>query len=300
MDPRSWLRAPLVQVTLVAVLLLVSTLGIRALAEGHLGSTPPAGRGGQQLVIVLLLAGLVAGVVGLLASRRRRTRRSGMPRRPPWWAPLVTLALFTLALMLAVMLFGRLGLQMPDDGTAAPPTPPAPFPGVPGGWPAGSTALLALACLLAALLIGRRLLARPEPPVFPSAEDALPPEPWATLQAAVDSGDTALHDTDDPRRAIIACYAAMEDSLAGVGAPRRITDTPDELLRRATQAGLVDAAPAETLTGLFREARFSTHPMTAAQRDAAAGSLAALRVELRAERPGEPRAGPHTWEARDG
>jgi Domain of unknown function (DUF4129) len=279
LSPRAWLRAPLVRIALVAVLLLVAAVGVRALAEADLGGTPAAGKGGQRLVAVILLAGFVAAVAALFAARRGRARRSGMPQRPPWWQPLVTLAMFTLAIMLAVMLFGRSGLQVADPPTVAP-TPPESSPGVPDAWPAGGTALLAVACLLAALLLGRRLLARPDPPVFLPAEDALPPEPWATLQEAVASGDTALRDTGDPRQAIIACYAAMEDSLAGAGAPRRSTDTPEELLRRATRAGLVRAAPARTLTGLFREARFSTHPMTAAQRDAAAAALAALRAEL--------------------
>ena len=100
------------------------------------------------------------------------------------------------------------------------------------------------------------------------------------LARAVESGRMALRDLDDARAAIIACYVAMEQSLAEAGAARGAAETPDELLARAVSAGLVSPGPAGVLTRLFYEARFSTHPMPRSQRDQAERALADLAAGL--------------------
>jgi hypothetical protein len=89
-----------------------------------------------------------------------------------------------------------------------------------------------------------------------------------------------MTELDDARAAIIACYAAMEASLAERGTTRGLAGTPDELLSRAVSGGLIRGGGARTLTGLFYEARFSTHPLEAAKRDAAARALDELAAEL--------------------
>ena len=48
------------------------------------------------------------------------------------------------------------------------------------------------------------------------------------LREAVESGRSALRTVDDARAAIIACYVAMETSLAERGTARGVADTPDE------------------------------------------------------------------------
>jgi hypothetical protein len=108
------------------------------------------------------------------------------------------------------------------------------------------------------------------------------------LREAVESGRAALARIDDARAAIIACYVAMERSLADRGAPRAVADTPDELLARAVAAQVVRGGAAGRLTALFYEARFSTHPLTGGQRDAASAALDELAAELAAELPDEP------------
>jgi hypothetical protein len=100
------------------------------------------------------------------------------------------------------------------------------------------------------------------------------------LARAVQSGQLALREFDDARRAIIACYLAMERSLAEAGAARDAAETPDELLTRAVAAGLVPPAPASKLTDLFYEARFSTHPVPASARDQALAALEEIAVAL--------------------
>ena len=103
------------------------------------------------------------------------------------------------------------------------------------------------------------------------------------LREAVESGRAALAEISDARAAIIACYVAMERSLADRGTSRTVTDTPDELLARATAAGTVRGPAASRLTALFYEARFSTHPLGTGQRDAARTALDELAGELSAK-----------------
>jgi len=100
------------------------------------------------------------------------------------------------------------------------------------------------------------------------------------LREAVESGRSALRTLDDARAAIIACYVAMEASLADRGAARAVADTPDELLARATSTGLVRGTAAARLTALFYEARFSSHPLGRGQRDAAKQALDELAAAL--------------------
>jgi hypothetical protein len=102
------------------------------------------------------------------------------------------------------------------------------------------------------------------------------------LAGAVQAGREALADDPDPRTAIIACYAAMERSLADGGLSRLKADTPSELLRRAADAGLVQGIAAQTLTDLFSEARYSTHPMGEHQRDQARAALESISTHLAA------------------
>jgi hypothetical protein len=145
---------------------------------------------------------------------------------------------------------------------------------------------LLIIALIAALAFsiwwGRRLaLAAARPGAIPGdlADEA------EGLREAVASGRAAMADLDDARAAIIACYAAMERSLAERGAERGVAGTPDELLGRAIRSGLVRGragqhSSARTLTALFYEARFSTHPLGPGQRDAAARALDELAAEL--------------------
>jgi Domain of unknown function (DUF4129) len=112
----------------------------------------------------------------------------------------------------------------------------------------------------------------------------------ADLLEAVESGQSALRQLDDARAAIIACYVAMERSLAEAGTARDAADTPYALLIRAADRGLIRTAAAARLTELFYEARFSSHPMPADRRDDARRALAEVAASL-AEAEAEAAAG---------
>jgi Domain of unknown function (DUF4129) len=103
------------------------------------------------------------------------------------------------------------------------------------------------------------------------------------LREAVAEGQAALAAIDDARAAIIACYVAMERRLAERGTARGTAETPDELLARAVASGTVRGGAAGRLTSLFYEARFSTHPLSSGQREAASAALDGLAAELRAK-----------------
>ena len=102
------------------------------------------------------------------------------------------------------------------------------------------------------------------------------------LTEAVAAGAAALEYEGDAREAVIACYAAMEQAVSAGGSERRATDTPEEFLSRVTAAHLIPEGPARDLTELFREARFSRHPITEQQRNAAREALSVISEALRA------------------
>lgn len=120
--------------------------------------------------------------------------------------------------------------------------------------------LAVVAVVVLAVFVARWLRARSTPPTLRSA---LAPEDddGAALGDAVRAGRLALQG-EDVRAAVIACYAAMEESLVAGGVRRHAADSPADLLRRASEAGLLAGLAPHQLAGLFREARYSTHPMT--------------------------------------
>jgi hypothetical protein len=147
--------------------------------------------------------------------------------------------------------------------------------------------LLLVTAVLLSIWWARRFARRPS---FGGRYGGVIAEDPEDLREAVESGRSALRTVDDARAAIIACYVAMENSLAERGAARAVADTPDELLARATRSGLVRGTAAARLTGLFYEARFSSPPLGRGQRDAAEQALDELAAALAAVSiSGEPR-----------
>jgi hypothetical protein len=157
---------------------------------------------------------------------------------------------------------------------------------------------LGVALVAVIVLVALRLL-RKIPQIGPAESTAPAADSGAEDEALADAllaGRSALGG-DDARAAIIACYAAMETSLAQAGVARERSDSPSDLLHRATARDLpgVGTQDAEALTDLFREARFSSHPMTAQHLDAARRALdsvtGALAERIRAREEESRRAG---------
>lgn len=267
----------------VLLLVAVAAVGLRAggafsaAGGGFLGMSGRALNGVLAATeAVLAVAGLVLLVAGYVLSRRDgpATRK----RRSIWWVLLLPVVTFGLARILAKLRghggvrhgagtpFARGALGAAHGHTAAPGS----------FWPL--LGLFAAVALTAGMLTAYRrrrdaALAFRKPAPGPAA---------APLAEALAAGAQALQEDPDPRTAIIGCYAAMERTLAEAGSPAQAADTPAELLARATEGGLVRSEWAGTLTALFRRARYSSHPMTEADRAVALGALAQVRADLEA------------------
>jgi hypothetical protein len=221
--------------------------------------------------VVLALAG-----IALLIARLIWARKSGKPlqrqRRSLWWLLLLPLVVWALAKILRM----RHRLVPPRAQAHKLATTAGAVAHHPQGnpWP---LLVLFAALAIAAVTLTRYRRRRSSLRLAPDEATDLTAAP---LVAALAAGAQALHEDTDPRTAIIGCYAAMERSLADAGSPPRLADTPAEVLGRATASGLVRSAWASTLTGLFRRARYSSHPMTEADRAAAIGALAQVQADL--------------------
>jgi hypothetical protein len=89
-----------------------------------------------------------------------------------------------------------------------------------------------------------------------------------------------LEAEDDPRRAILKIYRNFERAVAAAAVTRRPWQTPVEFMRAVLERMRLPAASVSRLTQLFEVARFSEHPMGAAEREGAWQALLDIRAHL--------------------
>ncbi|MBD0282621.1 MAG: DUF4129 domain-containing protein [Thermoleophilaceae bacterium] len=99
---------------------------------------------------------------------------------------------------------------------------------------------------------------------------------------AVEAALEPLRDPADPRAAVIAAYARMEQVLAERELGRRAPEAPREYLARVLREHGMPERSLTTLTALFEEARFSLHPISHSARRRALSALENARLGLRA------------------
>lgn len=132
----------------------------------------------------------------------------------------------------------------------------------------------------ALLMVSRRSAysgAEAEPWVMAGSDDD---EQAVELAEALDRAVEQLMVGDDPRLAVIAAYAELEDVLASHGYGRQSSETAKEHLRRSLAQRSVDTVPFDRLASLYERARFSGFDVTAQDRQSAADALAGARQEL--------------------
>ena len=128
-----------------------------------------------------------------------------------------------------------------------------------------------LILVMVGMSTGMFVLYRRERPV-PAGGDA-------TLLEEIESSISELERTDDPRAAVIACFARMR-VLAGA----LPSDTADESLERLLARHDVSRPSAARLTELFQRAKFSTHDIDGSMRAEAVEALQTVRSEIETAR----------------
>jgi hypothetical protein len=83
-----------------------------------------------------------------------------------------------------------------------------------------------------------------------------------------------------PRNAIVACWDRFEEQAERVGAARKPWETSSEFTMRLLDAVSADLEAVTGLEHLYREARFSDHEITEANRQAALGSLQTIHASI--------------------
>jgi hypothetical protein len=292
-------RQQLARLLPLVLLIVLAIAGLRGTVAAPRWNGPLRGDG----VAVGLILEVVLGVLLVTTRRRESAARRKAPAGPaesddgrkdvPGALRFVlTWVLGAGMVAVAVVLLANLHLHMfikQRPVHSPPPAPPRgrqPLPRPPGGAalhiPIGPILYgLLIAVLVAAVVISIWWSARLRRAAAPGEVPDDLAEDSAGLRDAVESGRAALAELDDARAAIIACYLAMERSLADRGTARAAADTPDELLARALATGIVRGPAARRLTALFYEARFSTHPLGPEQRETARHALDDLAAELR-------------------
>lgn len=85
----------------------------------------------------------------------------------------------------------------------------------------------------------------------------------------------------EPRNAIVACWLRLEDDVAAAGWPRHVAETSAEYTARVLAAAGLDGEAVTALAALYREARFSSHPLSEDDRNRAAAALRTVHESLR-------------------
>lgn len=247
---------------------------------------------GSVVLTAIEVVGYVAAAIGLvvfvpvvivLRARRRNLRANRLAAwrdDVPWWARIAGFAFALAILAVQIALLSRLAELLGIAGPWSGDSLVDPTSGLdPNGFPRerdtsslliALVVVIALAALAAALAIRWRL-----------SDVALPDEAdnrRGTSEQAVELGLDVLRREPDPRRAIIAAYAAMEHAMARAGLRRQPWESPLEYLRRMLAAAMADAEDVRTLTRLFEVAKFSQHGIDEAMRSRAISALDRIRT----------------------
>ncbi|MFM6849343.1 MAG: DUF4129 domain-containing protein [Terrabacter sp.] len=137
------------------------------------------------------------------------------------------------------------------------------------------TVLILLLALVRVLLA---LVRKPHLTVHAEPTFTVPPVPAELLEAA----HARLRDLEsgEPRNAIVAAWLDLEGSAAATGLPRLPAETSTEYTERVITVWAVDRERLADLAALYREARFSVHPLGEEHRTRAIGDLRVLIADL--------------------
>ena len=243
------------------------------------------------LIILLLGVGIVAigALVALAWSGRRR--RDDPPEREPtptdvswiWKVVAILVPVAVGAALIAAAVIGTRSVRKPGAvGTGSfGLAPPGSTPSTGGrggfvlpGWLPWTVLLIVVVAVGVGLFV---LWGQRDRNLIDASETT------SASRAAVEAAIGALDAESDPRRAVIAAYAAMQRTLGEHGVARSPAEAPREYLERTLLASRATEREARTLTGLFEEARYSEHPIPQRLRDVALSALRSLQRRLQAK-----------------
>lgn len=181
---------------------------------------------------------------------------------------------------------GMRGLGVPDppDGPAQELGTPSSLPNLGGegrelpvDWLVIIVSLVLLAMFVSVLrYVLSRVWEEDEPEVAEGEEE------WDLLMRATsEQTRLAALAEGDPRNAVVACWVALEDAAEGAGLARDPAETSAEFTRRVLAGWRVDPGTVAALAELYREARFSRHPVTEGMRTEAVHAMKRLHDQLR-------------------
>ena len=154
-------------------------------------------------------------------------------------------------------------------------------------------AVVVLLLVAVARAVREALAERREAAAEPGAMGDLVPD--VLLTAAREGEELIEHGT--PANAVVAAWVRLEDAARSAGVRDDRARTAAELadvLRRFK----VEEAALEELAGLYREARFSSHPIGEDMRDRARSALQRVTADLAKAVPPQPRHGASTGASR--
>ena len=148
-------------------------------------------------------------------------------------------------------------------------------------WSFNLALALWLMALLTTVLIVVRWLGRQRLEGLERREAAEEEELVALLEATSDEVRYQALSEGDPRNAVVACWVALEEAVHRSGLTPDRSETAAELTQRVLGRWDVDPAAIATLSEVYREARFSRHPVSEEQRSIAVDALERIHVDLR-------------------
>lgn len=114
------------------------------------------------------------------------------------------------------------------------------------------------------------------------AEDELSDDLDLLLEATSDQARARALAEGEPRNVVVRCWVSLEDAAASSGLPRNPAETAAEFTHRFLGVWDVDEVSTQELAELYREARFSRHPVSRETGDRAVAIVSSIHDQLRA------------------
>ena len=237
---------------------------------------------------VAVLVGIVVVPILFLFARRQRQRGLTAPRAPsgltslPKWVSalglLLLAGLFVAQLyVLATYVRDLLEARRAELATPGASLDPA-TSGIVGATPQSTGPLVVAVVIVVALAVIALAAAIAWRGMDGPSSESAASGPTTVAAPVVEIGLEALRADADPRRAVIAAYAAMEGTMARAGLGRDAPEAPIEYLRRVFGRWPRSAGEVARLSDLFQLAKFSRHDVDESMRDAAIDALERLRT----------------------